>query len=59
MLKPKAVELRVILWNFFNGINKNNQIPKSGLNFISDEKKQLNTRFMLICGFLRNLKSFS
>ena len=58
MLKPKAVELRVILWNFFNGINKNNQIPKSGLNFISDEKKQLNTRFMLICGFEKFEKFF-
>ncbi len=58
MLKPKAVELRIILWNFFNGINKNNQIPKSGLNFISDEKKQLNTRFMLICGFEKFEKFF-
>ena len=51
MLKPKAVELRIILWNFFNGINKKNQIPQSGLNFISDKKIQFNTKFMLICGF--------
>ena len=51
MLKPKAVELRILLWEFYNGIIKNNQIPKSGLNFLFDEKKTLNSRFLLLCGF--------
>ena len=53
MLKPKAVELRILLWKFFNELSKNNQIPKSGLNFLFDEKKQLNSRFLLLCGFER------
>jgi len=53
MLKPKAVELRILLWEFFNELAKNNEIPKSGLNFLSDEKKQFNSRFLLLCGFER------
>ena len=51
MLKPKAVELRILLWKFFNGLTKNNEIPKSGLNFLFDEEKQFNSRFLLLCGF--------
>ncbi len=51
MLKPKAVELRILLWKFFNDLKNNNQIPKSGLNFLFDEKKQFNSKFLLLCGF--------
>ena len=51
MLKPKAVELRILLWRFFSETVKNNEIPKSGLNFLFDEKKQFNPRFLLLCGF--------
>ncbi len=51
MLKPKAVELRILLWKFFNEVSKNNEIPRSGLNFLFDEKRQFNSRFLLLCGF--------
>ena len=34
MLKPKAVEFRVGLWKIFNNLSNNDQIPKSGLNFL-------------------------
>jgi len=51
MLKPKAVELRILLWKFFNELTKKNEIPRSGLNFLFDEKKQFNSRFLLLCGF--------
>ena len=56
MLKPKAVKLRILLWKFFNGINNKNEIPKSGLNFLNDQKNDFNSRFLLLCGF--ELKSF-
>jgi len=51
MLKPKAVMLRIILWKFFNNTNKNNQIPRSGLNFLADNDSELNSKFLLLCGF--------
>tara|TARA_B100000029_G_scaffold15432_1_gene15895 strand:- start:2680 stop:5148 length:2469 start_codon:yes stop_codon:yes gene_type:complete len=51
MLKPKAVELRILLWKFFSNIEKNSEIPKSGLNFLFDEKGKFNSRFLLLCGF--------
>ena len=51
MLKPKAVELRILLWKFFNEVNKKNEVPKSGLNFLYDEKEKFNSRFLLLCGF--------
>ena len=51
MLKPKAVKLRILLWKFFNGINNKNEIPKSGLNFLNDQKNDFNSRFLLLCGF--------
>ena len=51
MLKPKAVDLRIVLWKFFNGTTSNNEIPKSGLNFMIDEKIKFNPRFLLLCGF--------
>ena len=51
MLKPKAVNLRITLWKFFNGILKTDEIPKSGLNFIVDNEKKFNSKFLLLCGF--------
>ena len=51
MLKPKAVSLRILLWKFFSGTSPNDAIPKSGLNFIVDEKRNFNSRFLLLCGF--------
>tara|TARA_B100002051_G_C16257752_1_gene402748 strand:- start:99 stop:542 length:444 start_codon:yes stop_codon:yes gene_type:complete len=57
MLKPKAVALRILLWRFHNEMNKNNEIPKSGLNFLVDNKNNFNSKFLLLCGFekFRNL----
>ena len=51
MLKPKAVSLRILLWKFYNNILKNNEIPKSGLNFLVDNNKKFNNKFLLLCGF--------
>jgi len=53
MLKPKAVELRILLWKFYNNILKDKEIPKSGLNFLFDDKKKFNSKFLLLCGFER------
>ena len=53
MLKPKAVELRILLWEFYNNISKKNTVPRSGLNFLFDKKGSLNGRFLLLCGFER------
>jgi ATP-dependent RNA helicase SUPV3L1/SUV3 len=50
MLKPKAVDLRVKLWKLFYPVDKKNNIPKFGLNFIKNEAKA-NNKFLLICGF--------
>ena len=55
MLKPKAVTLRVGLWNLFYNINSENQIPKFGLNFIINQN--FNKKFLLICGF-ENFRDF-
>ena len=30
---------------------KNNEIPKSGLNFLVDNEKKFNSKFLLLCGF--------
>ena len=49
MLKPKAVEFRINLWRVFNNLPNTNQIPKSGLNFLTGLK--LNRNFLLLCGF--------
>ena len=49
MLKPKAVEFRVSLWNIFHNLPLNNKIPKSGLNFLTDKSHDKN--FLLLCGF--------
>jgi len=50
MLKPNAVELRVILWKLYFPEDKKNIIPKSGLNFLKNENTK-NNKFLLICGF--------
>ncbi len=55
MLKPKAVEFRISLWNIFYGITNNNEIPKSGLNFLVNSNFEKN--FLLLCGF-ENFKEF-
>ncbi len=55
MLKPKAVNLRVNLWKLFHNISPNNQIPKSGLNFLVNDN--YNKKFLLLCGF-ENFKDF-
>ena len=49
MLKPKAVEFRIGLWKLFNNFSNKNEIPKSGLNFLTNIKYDKN--FLLLCGF--------
>ena len=49
MLKPKAVEFRVSLWKIFYNLSDKNEIPKSGLNFITGSYLEKN--FLLLCGF--------
>ncbi len=49
MLKPKAVEFRISLWKIFYNLTKNHEIPKFGLNFISN--KSFDRDFLLLCGF--------
>merc|ERR1712127_1175812 len=49
MLKPKAVVLRTTLWKIYNNISSNLDIPKFGLNFVTN--KNYNERFLLLCGF--------
>ena len=51
MLKPKAVSLRIKLWKFFNNIFETYEIPKSGLNFLVDNNRKFNAKFLLLCGF--------
>ncbi len=53
MLKPKAVELRILLWKFFNNSQHKDEVPKSGLNFIQDKNNTFNSKFLLLCGFER------
>ena len=53
MLKPKAVTLRILLWKFYNNFSKNSVIPKSGLNFLIDNNKEFDNKFLLLCGFER------
>ena len=56
MLKPNAVSLRIKLWKLYYPKDHKNVIPKSGLNFLKNEK--INSRkFLLICGF-ENFKNF-
>ena len=51
MLKPKAVNLRILLWKFYNNISNSSEIPRSGLNFLVDDKKKFDKKFLLLCGF--------
>ena len=56
MLKPAAVNLRVKLWKTYFINDKQNIVPKSGLNFLNNEKIK-NKKFLLICGF-ENFNNF-
>tara|TARA_B100000963_G_scaffold329299_1_gene318503 strand:+ start:1384 stop:3849 length:2466 start_codon:yes stop_codon:yes gene_type:complete len=49
MLKPKAVEFRISLWRMFYNLSTKNEIPKSGLNFLTGTN--LDQNFFLLCGF--------
>ena len=49
MLKPKAVSLRISLWRLFYQLAANQEVPKSGLNYLNDKK--YNKNFLLLCGF--------
>jgi ATP-dependent RNA helicase SUPV3L1/SUV3 len=49
MLKPKAVEFRIVLWKIFHNLSDKNKIPKSGLNFLAGATLEKN--FLLLCGF--------
>jgi ATP-dependent RNA helicase SUPV3L1/SUV3 len=49
MLKPKAVVLRTTLWKIYNNVSSNLDIPKFGLNFVTN--KNYNEKFLLLCGF--------
>ena len=49
MLKPKAVSLRISLWRLFYEISSDQEIPRSGLNYLID--KGFNKNFLLLCGF--------
>ncbi len=49
MLKPRAVEFRIGLWKIFNNLSYKNEIPKSGLNFLANQK--FDKDFLLLCGF--------
>ena len=49
MLKPKAVELRTMLWRIYNNVLSDLNIPKFGLNFVKNQN--FNEKFLLLCGF--------
>ena len=51
MLKPKAVALRTTLWKAYNNISSNLNIPKFGLNFVTN--KDFDEKLLLLCGFER------
>ena len=51
MLKPKAVSLRILLWKFYNSFIESSEIPKSGLNFLTDNQNKFDKKFLLLCGF--------
>ena len=56
MLKPKAVTLRTTFWKIYNDISSNLDVPKFGLNFVTNEN--FNEKFLLLCGFERFKKYF-
>ena len=57
LLKPEAVSLRVLLWKNFHQKFFNLNPPTFGLNFLED-KKSINSNFMLLCGFEKFDKFF-
>ncbi len=56
MLKPKAVSLRISLWKLFYHTGINQEIPRSGLNYLIDKK--YNKSFLLLCGFEKFKKHY-
>ena len=50
IIKPEAVTIRLLLWKNYYRKNMNLKPPTFGLNFII-EKNNINSNFMLICGF--------
>ena len=50
MIKPKAVNLKIILWNCFNNKTRREKCPTFGLNFLKNFETK-NKEFLLICGF--------
>lgn len=50
MIKPKAVNLKIILWNCFNNKIEREKCPTFGLNFLKNFETK-NKEFLLICGF--------
>ena len=50
MIKPKAVNLKIIFWNCFNNKIQREKCPAFGLNFLKNFETK-NKDFLLICGF--------
>ena len=50
LLKPESVSLRILLWKNFHQKFFNLVPPTFGLNFL-ENKKSINSGFMLLCGF--------
>jgi len=50
IIKPEAVTIRLLLWKNYYRKYINLKPPKFGLNFVV-EKNNINSNFMLICGF--------
>ena len=50
LLKPESVSLRILLWKNFHQKFFNLVPPTFGLNFL-ENKKSINSSFMLLCGF--------
>ncbi len=50
MIKPKAVNLKIIFWNCFNNKIQREKSPTFGLNFLKNFETK-NKEFLLICGF--------
>jgi len=50
LLKPESVSLRVLLWKNFHQKFFDLKPPTFGLNFL-ENKKSINSDFMLLCGF--------
>lgn len=50
MIKPKAVNLKIIFWNCFNNKIQREKCPTFGLNFLKNFETK-NKDFLLICGF--------